>query len=97
MSQLQDYIEKRRLEIREQIHPDYLQLVESGFDLIEFKMLSAYQDRQFGPKLARKIELLEVLLFSFINHCNNPETLDEMEKHLSEIAAAKEGNGGMFH
>lgn len=98
MSQLQSYIEKRRQEVREQVHPDFLQIVDSGFDLIEYKLLEAYGEFPFGPKLTRKVELLEVLLFSFINHCNKPDTLDEMEKYLAEISTAnKDESGGMFH
>jgi len=95
VSQLVDYIENRRAELREQVHPDYIQILDSGFDLISFRMSETYAD-QFGPKFVRKVELLEVLLFSFINHCSNPETLDDMEKYLGEISAAK-GDGGMVH
>jgi hypothetical protein len=93
---LQSYIEKRRQEIREQVHPDFLQIIDSGFDLIEYKLVAAYGNL-IGPQIARKVELLEVLLFSFINHCNRPEDLDEMEEYLSEIGLSKSGNNGNIH
>lgn len=98
MSQLQEYVQKRRNELKAQVHPDFMQVLDSGFDLIEWRLSNYYQDT-FGPRVARQVELLEVLLFSFMNHCGNPALLDEMDKHLTEIRIEKDktGGGGMFH
>jgi hypothetical protein len=45
------------------------------------------------PSFSRKVELLEALLFGFIEHSLNTQLLDQIETHIQEFHGAVPKDG----
>ena len=71
------YLNDRQSLFLRKVHPSAIGLASAGYAfLIEclFK-----RNKEITPEFTRSIELLEHLLFSFIEHAMDPEMLSEMK------------------
>jgi len=81
MKQVQRYLRKRREEILSEISDEVVPVFTACYCFIEEKLGAAYDE--VTPDMVRKLELLEALLLSFIDHGMNLEMLTMMDKEMS--------------
>jgi hypothetical protein len=58
--------------------------IGASIDLIESRIFRSFDD--ITPEVSRKIELLEVLAVSVIEHAENPTLLSNLEAHIDAMA-----------
>lgn len=58
--------------------------IAASIDLIESRIFRSFDD--ITPEVSRKIELLEVLAVSVIEHAENPQLLSNLEAHINAMA-----------
>ena len=91
MSPATDFIYKKYKEIAKTFNEvDHPFLVE-GYSLINMK----FWDAEINPVFTRRVEALEALLFSFIEHCHDEAALDRLQTSL--MPTYKEDEDGMIH
>lgn len=83
-NQVKTFLTQRRAEILKEIHKDCLPVFNPGYDFIEKTMCDNFQE--VSPGVVRKIELLEALLFGFIEHGMNLDLLEEVEEQISLVS-----------
>jgi hypothetical protein len=89
MSQSQSYLRKRRQELHLSLNEDCVPAFNAGFDFMEIALVVKFPE--VTPEFIRKAELLECLLFSFIEHCFDIELLNNFEKALAAQGAYASG------
>lgn len=75
------FLSERRSELIKELNPECLSVFNACYDFIEMSILSSYIS--VSPEVVRKIELLEALLFGFIEHSLDLNLLDEIEQQIS--------------
>jgi len=83
MSQVKRYLQKRRSEIKPKVNEECLDMFEIGFDFIEERIEKRYEE--VDPQVSRKVELLEALLFAFIEHAMNLDLLEDVDKIIQDV------------
>lgn len=58
--------------------------IGASIDLIESRIFRSFDE--ITPEVSRKIELLEVLAVSVIEHAENPHMLNNLEAHINAMA-----------
>lgn len=53
-------------------------MVYAGIDFMEHELTRSFDE--VTPEFCRKVEILEILLATFVEHVMNPELLDEIEQ-----------------
>jgi hypothetical protein len=95
MSQLEKYLQLRKKEVQAALDPKHVpdSFVESCYEFIEYSIEKRFGE-EITPDSARKIELLEILLVSFIQHCLEPDMLNEIQTEIDTFrAVANKGLG----
>jgi hypothetical protein len=81
---LKKYMAQRRNELLEELNPDCVTVFNACYDFVEKVVESNFAE--VSPDFVRKIELLEALLFGFIEHGLNPELLDDIEQQIASVS-----------
>lgn len=77
------YLQKRKSELLVRMRSDGKGTVETfgvGYDFISRSVMAKYTE--VTPEMARRVELLEVLLFTFVEHVINLDSLSTIENEL---------------
>jgi len=92
------YLNQRKNEIttnldESQVGQSTYDLFDAVYDYIGDKLIVGVSGTNVTPEFTRKLELLETLLFSMIEHSENLELLDEMEKSMVELEWTRTDKG----
>lgn len=87
MSPATDYIYKKYREIAKSFDETAHPFLVEGYSIINMK----FWNSEINPVFTRRVEALEALLFSFIEHCNDDAALDRLQKSL--LPTVKEDSG----
>lgn len=80
---MKNYIRKKRLDLLARTKADDVAImVDSGYDLIQSRICARYSE--ITPEFVRRVDLLECLLVTFIEHANNIDALAEIERKLEK-------------
>lgn len=82
--EVRKYIQQRKAEILKRANNDSVKpLITVGWTFIEDRIAERFSS--ITPEVSRKVELLEVLLASFIEHGLNLEKLNEIEDQIQDL------------
>jgi hypothetical protein len=82
-----EFLEERRHIIeRESAGTSAYMILSEGSKFIRRSMINRYTE--VNPDVVRKIDLLEGMLFGFIQHCSEPKHLEMLEKRLEKTLDA---------
>ena len=84
---MEKYLKQRRNELQENLKPECEALFKSGFDFIEARLKTKFSI--VTPEMTRKLEMLEILLFSFLEHGMDLSLCDKMEKDSATMAGGQ--------
>lgn len=80
------YLNQRRKELREKVNPNCLDVFEVSYDFIEERICSEHKD--VDPSVTRRVQILEALMFSFIEHGMNMSLLEQMDEFIKDTGSA---------
>ena len=86
MNQVQSYIRKRKKEVLSSAVEDTHKIIGHSYKFLEEILNDRF--KKVTPSMARKLELLEALLFGFVEHAMNLDMLDQIENHLQSIQSS---------
>jgi len=76
--QARSYLKKRNNEAIENFPESFHSMIRDGY----FQIETALEATEVTPAFARRVTILEYLLFAFIEHCQEPHLIDDMEAAL---------------
>jgi len=91
MSPATEFIYKKYKEIVKTFDETNHPFLAEGYSVINMK----FWDADITPVFTRRVEALEALLFSFIEHCHDDAALDRLQTSL--LPNYKEEDDGMVH
>jgi hypothetical protein len=74
-------MDQRREELMKELNPHCHTIFNACYDFMEKSIASSFST--VTPDVVRKIELLEALLFGFVEHAVNLDLLDEIEQQIA--------------
>jgi len=77
---VENYLLKRKAELQKATQKN--SVFAHGYDYISENITKKYAE--VVPEMVRRVEILEVLLFSFIEHAANLDSLDKIEQQLDD-------------
>jgi len=80
---VQKYLYQRRRELNAKLNSKCEVVFNQGYDFIDVVIISKFTE--VAPEVSRKIELLEALLFAFIEHGLNLDLLNDIEQHIQDV------------
>ena len=81
---MKKYLSQRRSELNEKVNPKCSHVFNLNYDFVEVVIMDKFDE--VTPKVTRKIEILEALLFAFIEHGLNLDMLDDIDEHIQRVA-----------
>ena len=84
---MEKYLKQRKKELQQNLKPECKGVFDSGFDFIEARLKEKFT--AVTPEMTRKLELLEVLLFSFLEHGMELALLDKMEQDIARAGGQR--------
>ena len=84
--EVKQYLREKRAESLKDNDKQIVPLLSAGWDFIESRMMENFN--KVNPEFVRKLEMLEVLLLSFISHGYDFSKLDELDDYMKGLKSS---------
>ena len=94
-SQIRKFLKNREEELLKRSHSDCKELLKESYIFLGTVLEREY--KELTPEVTRKIELLEALMFAFIDHGLNLDLLKDIEEYVSTNFPGYNKSKGVTH